>query len=84
MESVYHEFKRFGNGPIDILEEINEAALTQLQMDLIKEVNEVYGQFSALKLMNLTHNERPWIETERQYVIPVDLMKEFFLTKIQK
>lgn len=52
------------------------------QIALLREVNEMYGQFSAWKLRNLTHEEAPWIENYKEGwssgIIPKRQMEEFF------
>lgn len=78
VEELYHEYKHFGGGAIPQPENFDSAKFSTKQKDLINEVNEVYGQFSAWKLRNMTHSERPWVETKKNQVIPTELMKEFF------
>lgn len=52
------------------------------QLALLREVNEMYGQFSAWKLRNLTHEEDPWIDNYKEGwssgVIPKCQMERFF------
>jgi uncharacterized phage-associated protein len=57
---VYHEFKEWGNGIITDLGPGNPFALSDEERELIDEVYEVYGEYSALRLRNQTHNEPPW------------------------
>jgi len=78
VEDVYQEYKQYGAGAIPQPEEFDESVFSAIQIELLKEVYEVYGQFSAWKLRNMTHSERPWIETPKNEVIPHALMKEFF------
>ena len=51
--------------------------------EIIDEVWNVYGQFSAWKLRNMTHDELPWRQTQRNNVISNDLMYKYFKTQIQ-
>lgn len=37
-----------------------------------------YGKYSAWHLRNMTHDERPWRETPRNFTIEKDLIKEYF------
>lgn len=41
---------------------------TAAQVDLMQEVFDVYGQFSAWKLRDMTHEETPWREATRANV----------------
>jgi uncharacterized phage-associated protein len=50
--------------------------------EFLDEVFTVYGQFSATKLRNMTHNEPPWLQTADNEVISHDLMKSFFKTLV--
>jgi uncharacterized phage-associated protein len=60
VREVYDKYKDFKDGVINSPEAEDCIELKQEELDLINEVYEVYGQFSALKLMELTHNESPW------------------------
>lgn len=82
VESVYHEFKKFGSDALPVPDDIDVSMFSKEQLELIEEINDVYGQFSALKLMHLTHSEKPWIETARNNEISRDLMIEFFSTRV--
>lgn len=78
---VYHRYKQHGSEPIPV-EQINLEAYNAQVREVLDEVNEVFGQFSALKLRAMTHNEPPWIQTPQGGTIPLDLMKEFFKTMV--
>ena len=45
---------------------------------ILEDVYEDYGQYSAWKLVEMTHNESPWLETEKNSIITVEKMREFF------
>lgn len=78
VENLYHEYKQFGSQGIPMPANFNPEVFTKKQVELLNEVYEVYGQFSAWKLRNMTHSERPWIETPRNAAIDPALMMEFF------
>jgi uncharacterized phage-associated protein len=80
---VYHQYKAFG----DQIIENCEADLSHLeinQLEVIKLVYEYFGQFSAIKLMNLTHSEPPWKSVEINEEITTDLLYGFFKTIVIK
>ena len=83
VESIYHQFKKHGANAIDIPEVIDLKMFTKAQKDLLNEVYEVYGQFSAWKLRNMTHEELPWKSTPLSEVIDTSLMKSFFKTLLK-
>lgn len=78
VEELYHDYKQYGNQAILQPDAFDESIFTEEQLTLLKEVYEVYGQFSAWKLRNMTHSERPWLETDKNSVISIELMRDFF------
>ena len=47
------------------------------------EVYDVYGQFSAWKLRNMTHEEAPWKNAVQGQDISLTSMTEYFKTQLQ-
>ncbi len=82
---LYDKYKKFGKNAITH-EQAEDNCKTLEQepelMDILDEVYQVYGQFSAWKLRNMTHEETPWNETPRNSVICDELMLSFFRTQI--
>lgn len=81
--SVYHEFKEYGGSslpcPVDFERDLYQDDVQQL----LDETYAVYGQFSAWKLRDMTHDESPWRETPANNVISHELMRRFFLTQVE-
>lgn len=78
---VWHDYKGYGAG--EIAEEIDEdfSDFPTEAKDVLAEVYDVFGQFSAWKLRNMTHNEAPWREAWTRgsgETIPHESMKIFF------
>lgn len=80
--NVYSNFKSFGRGEISLSNDGSIIALSHDEESLFDEVYEVYGQFSAIKLMEMAHNEMPWKTTEISDVITKDKLTSFFKTRI--
>ncbi len=80
---VYQEYKHFGSGAIQLSEDFDSASINSEDLELIQEVFNTYGQFSALKLMNMTHEEMPWKTTQIDEVISREKMKDFFINYIE-
>lgn len=57
---VYHTFKGYGAAPIPCPQGFDISNLTASLRDFLDEVYDVYGQFSAWKLRNMTHTETPY------------------------
>lgn len=76
----YHTFKSYGYNSI-IVPEKSESFdyLTDEQKKFINKVYGYYRQFSPIKLMELTHEESPWLETYgKAQVISTHKLKDFF------
>lgn len=80
---IYQEYKSHGASGIPIPDNIDLSMFSQDQSDLLDEIYSVYGQFSAWKLRNMTHEEAPWKDCDINDVISKDAMKEFFITRIE-
>ena len=73
---VYHAYKGHGAGAIPKPERVPR--LKKDVKEILNEVYEVFGQFSAWRLRNMTHAETPWKNTQRGGIIKRDVMKKFF------
>jgi uncharacterized phage-associated protein len=84
--SLYRSLKQHGSEPVPAPENgIDIAAYPEDVRELLDEVYSVYGQFSASKLRNMTHQERPWLEAIAQGAskpISLQTMKEYFSTLV--
>lgn len=78
---VYHEYCSNGARGIEYDDDKlrPKEEYTQEEKNILNQVYDYFGQYSAWKLRNMTHEERPWKETERNHVIPKKLIKDFFL-----
>ncbi|MGL4566934.1 MAG: Panacea domain-containing protein [Fusobacteriaceae bacterium] len=81
VESLYHDYKNYGSNGIPV-PEINLDSYSVPIKELLNSIYEIYGQFSAWKLRDMTHEESPWNETSLNYEITPDCLKRFFITRI--
>jgi len=83
--TIYHAFKSNGSNPI-LCDECNkdfEVLFSPEQRELLDEVYDVFGQYSAWRLRDMTHEEPTWIMHEADAsVIPKEEIKEYFLTRV--
>jgi uncharacterized phage-associated protein len=82
---LYQEYKTMGYNFIPP-PKINIDIYPSDIVEFLDEVYEVYGQFSAWKLRDMTHMESPWIEAfnnQNNNVITHDSMKNYFKTLLQ-
>jgi len=82
VESLYHRYKDHGANGIPVPSEIDFSTFSKEEAELLREVWNVYGQFSAWKLRNMTHEEPPWKEATRGAVITHEALKKFFRTRV--
>lgn len=73
---VYHEYKQYGG--MGINKNITMPNFDENTESILKDVYEDYGQYSAWKLRDMTHEESPWKETPRNFVISLSKMYQFF------
>ena len=76
---IWHEYKEYGSGAIPI-HSVDPDDYSEDVRELLNEVYEVYGQFTAAKLRNMTHQEPPWLNTPDNAEIAREIMKPFFKT----
>lgn len=79
---LYHFYKEHGSGAIPIPKNIDFDKYHDEIKEFLNEVYAVYGQFSAFKLSNMTHEEPPWKNTQLNQVISPESMKTYFQTRI--
>ena len=78
---LYRRFKKFGAKAIEKPEEVDFSKFDTQTRELLDEIWNVYGQFSAWKLRNMTHDEMPWQNAYgKGGVISETDMKEYFKT----
>jgi uncharacterized phage-associated protein len=85
VKDMYNHFKEFGSGAISLNSNEEHLEMSKEENELFKDVMAEYGQFSAIKLMNMTHEELPWRKIfyeNPQGIIPYELLKEYFKTQI--
>jgi len=61
--SVYNKYSKYGADVIKKVENGGSEKLDPFTKDLIEEVFTIYGNKTAIELMNLTHSEAPWRDT---------------------
>jgi len=80
---VYSEFKEYGSGAIVLQENFDFSIFEKEALEVLTEVHAVYGQFSAIKLMNMTHDEPPYNNTRSKGVISREELIKYFKTQLE-
>ncbi|MFC1771109.1 Panacea domain-containing protein [Candidatus Margulisiibacteriota bacterium] len=79
---VYDKYKDSGSNALPIPKDIDFKQFGNEIRDLLDEVYNVYGQFSAWMLRNMTHDEIPWKNTPRDSEITHQSLKDYFKTQL--
>ena len=86
--TLYQTYKELGSKPIPPPEKGIDASLyPDGVIELLDEVFQVYGQYSASKLRNMTHSEPPWVNAHNiapSTEISHDSMKDYFKTLLNE
>lgn len=83
VESLYQFYKDYSRQAIPLPDEIDFDIYTTEQKKLMEEIYRIFGQFSAWKLRNMTHDEPPWKNANRNEVISHEAMMEYFKTQLE-
>lgn len=73
---IYKKYSDFGRDPI--IENAVPVAFSENVQALLEDVMEEYGQYSAWKLSEMSHDEKPWKNTLQNEQIANSLMFEQF------
>ncbi len=76
VKEVYQQYKQNHAG--EISSETNVKNISSGLYKIIDEVINSYGSIEANKLIDFTHEEEPWINTEINKEIDTELIKSYF------
>ncbi len=82
---VYDKFSSSGSNTLPVISS-DVVILDEDEEILFNQVYQAYREFSAIGLMNRTHNEQPWKEAtphDRGTIISNESMKSYFKTQLQ-
>lgn len=81
---MYHEYKSYGSGSITELQFDPSSKFDEEQLELLNEIWSVFRQFSAWKLRDMSHNEKPWLDHEEDAsMIEDDELRSYFKTRVK-
>lgn len=84
--SQYYRFKEYGSGDISPVEGFDFDIFDPEDLRVLNDVYNFYGQYSAWKLRNMTHEEAPWLNAyarQNRTITPNEL-RAYFLTEIDQ
>jgi len=76
--AIYHKYKDYGKNGLLPDETFDRNSIDEETNAVLENVYETFGQFSAWKLRDMTHQEAPWQETKKNHVISKDVIKKYF------
>lgn len=81
---LYRRYKAYGAEPIEPTKSIQDVArsFTVEQMQLLDDVNETYGCFTASALRRLSHETPPWQKAFPDGSIGHESMRSYFKTQL--
>jgi uncharacterized phage-associated protein len=86
VEKLYHEYKPYRAAPIPAPTSFDKSKIDKADQIALDDIIEYFGQFSAWKLRNMTHEERPWADAYKKASgteIPLQSMIEFFRPQLE-
>ncbi|MCK5537110.1 MAG: SocA family protein [Thiomargarita sp.] len=80
---LYHAYKQYGQDCVPISDDFSLEQLNHEIFELLNEVYCVFGQYTAWKLRDMTHEELPWKNHEYEgSMIPHSELKSYFKTRL--
>jgi uncharacterized phage-associated protein len=80
---LYHILKSYGSLPITAFIEPDKISLNDDEKKLIRIVYDTYGQYSAMGLRKITHEEGPWKDTQTSTVISFEALAKYFTARVE-
>ncbi len=78
---LYNSFRQHGAEPLPLQSADTEKFLPE-EIEHLNDMWEMFGQFSATKLRNMSHQEPPYTNTPKRSTISRDSMKRYFITQL--
>ena len=83
VSEAYNKFKRYRKDAINPKNFTDDLQLSGKEQKLFDAVYQEYNQYSAIGLMNMTHNEGPWKSHELGEVITTEEIKAYFTIMVE-
>ena len=83
VRALYNSYSGYNSAALPRPDGMDLSVFSDEDRALMDEVYDVYGQFSAWKLRNMTHDEAPWKNASMGQEISHDSLAEYFKTQLQ-
>ena len=81
---LWKKYSDFDSNSLPLPDTFEQSKFSDEAIELLDEIYEVFGQFSAWKLRDISHIQPPWKKTKRNGVITHRAMKEYFKTQLKE
>ncbi len=77
---LYGQYKENGAQPIAAVDDLDPEMFEESDRELLHDIYDYYGQFSAWRLREMTHNEPPWQNAYKtaSKLISLDALRGYF------
>ena len=82
LRTVYDTYRSYGSNALPRPENFSFDTYTEDERQLLDDVYDAYGQYSAWALSDMTHQTPPWKNASRNGIISKESMKEYFSTRV--
>jgi uncharacterized phage-associated protein len=76
VESLYHSYKMHGASGIPASPYFDPKSIDEETREFLDDVFNAFGQFSAIRLMEIAHTDQCWIDAQPRNEISCDSMRE--------
>lgn len=73
--NLYHFYKSNGSGGIPAKKDFDPETIDSTTREFLDEIYEAFGQFSAIRLMDIAHNDQCWKDAGLNNEITQDAMR---------
>lgn len=82
--SVYNTYKKYKNNPITAPKD--ESSISEKDKEVLKNIWDIFGDYSASKLVDITHAHKPWEEAynSKDDNIPNKKIKKYYKPILSK
>lgn len=87
IQALYKKYAAYGANPIPCPDSVDFSKFDDETKEFLNEVYNTFGQYSAWKLREMTHEEPPWSTAFKEgenTVISLDSLREYFEQFVEK
>lgn len=82
VQEIYDKYTSSWRSFLDVDKERDDSILSQEDKKLLTRVREIFGRYSANQLVEMTHSDDPWQQTQQSQEITVESLINFYNGRI--